>query len=150
MLRNLDKYDKVSEYSLGVITAYSAQYRRLRSTIRKMDLKNIRNWKTKKDEEKFTVSVIDRFQGLERDVVIVDLVKSGTKLNLGFLETPNRINVGLSRQKRLLIIVGDYYGIINAKTRRRCNGDRCALQDYLKRIPAECVIKSEELNTLFK
>lgn len=148
LLKNLNQYEKVRDYSVGVITAYSAQYRRLRSKIRKLSLSNIRDW-DKKDEEKFTLSVIDRFQGLERDVVIVDLVKSGTKLNLGFLETPNRINVGLSRQKRLLFIVGDYYGIVNANT-RRCNGDKCALQKYLRMIPAERVIKSNELKTLFK
>lgn len=149
LLEKLNKYEKVKEYSIGLITAYSAQYQRLRSKIRNLDLNNIRNWKTKQDEEKFTVSVIDRFQGLERDVVIVDLVKSGTNLDFGFLETPNRINVGLSRQKKLLLIVGDYYGLINAKT-KRCNGDKCALQKYLAMIPKECVIKANELNTFFK
>ena len=149
LLAKLDKYNKMSDYSVGLITAYSAQYRRLRSRIRKQKLKNIRDW-NKKNDEKFTVSVIDRFQGLERDVVIVDLVKSGTDLSLGFLETPNRINVGLSRQKRLLIIVGDYYGVINARTRRNLNGQKCALQEYLKMIPKKCVVDAKELKTLFK
>ena len=151
MFENLDKYDKIRDYSIGLITAYSAQYRKLRSQIKRMDLNSIRIWKAQKDEEKFTKSVIDRFQGLERDVGIVDLVKSGTDLNLGFLETPNRINVGLSRQKRLLIIVGDYHGIINAKTKRdRWNGQKCALQKYLMMIPKNCIIKAKELNKLFK
>ena len=149
LLGQLDKYDKVKDYSIGVITGYTAQYRKLRTQIHKMSLTNIRNWRTPKDEEKFTVSVIDRFQGLERDVVIVDLVKSGANLDFGFLETPNRINVGLSRQKKLLLIVGDYYGLINAKT-KRCNGDKCALQNYLQRIRHECVIKAENLKSLFK
>ena len=151
LLERLDKYDMIQGYSIGLITAYSAQYRRLRSQIRRMNLNSIRNWNAKKDEEKFTVSVIDRFQGLERDVVIVDLVKSGANLNLGFLETPNRINVGLSRQKRLLFIVGDYRGIINAKTKRtRWNGKKCALQEYLMKIPRNCIINAKELNKLFK
>lgn len=149
LLNKLNKYEKVRDYSVGLITAYSAQYQRLRSKIRNWNLNNIRNWKSKQDEEKFTVSVIDRFQGLERDVVIVDLVKSGANLDLGFLETPNRINVGLSRQKKILLIVGDYYGLINAKT-KRSNGDKCALQKYLAMIPKECVIKATELNTFFK
>ena len=150
LLGQLDKYDKVKDYSIGVITGYTAQYRKLRTQISKMSLTNIRNWRTPKDEDKFTVSVIDRFQGLERDIVIVDLVKSGgANLSLGFLETPNRINVGLSRQKKLLLIVGDYYGLINAKT-ERCNGQKCALQNYLQRIRHECVIKAENLKSLFK
>jgi superfamily I DNA and/or RNA helicase len=46
--------------------------------------------KWNKTEDKLTVSVVDRFQGLERDIVIVDLVKSGAGLNLGFLEVPNQ------------------------------------------------------------
>ena len=151
LLENLDKYDKIRGYSIGLITAYSAQYRKLRSQIRRMNLNRIRNWDAQKDEEKFTVSVIDRFQGLERDVVIVDLVKSGTNLNLGFLETPNRINVGLSRQKRLLFIVGDYKGIVNARTKRkRWNGKKCALQEYLMMIPKNCIINAKETNKLFK
>ena len=149
LLGQLDKYDIVKDYSIGVITGYTAQFRKLCSKIRGMGLNNIRNWRMPKDEDKFTVSVIDRFQGLERDIVIVDLVKSGANLDLGFLETPNRINVALSRQKRLLIIVGDYNGIINAQT-KRSKGRKCALQNYLHKIQPKCVIKSENLKTLFK
>ena len=152
VLSELNKYDKIRDYSVGLITAYSAQYRRLRSKIRSIrDLNNIRNWRQKKDEDKFTLSVIDRFQGLERDIVIVDLVKSGPNLNLGFLETPNRINVALSRQKKLLIIIGDYAGLTNART-PRCNKKekKCALQMYLKKIPENQIIKSSELEKLFK
>jgi superfamily I DNA and/or RNA helicase len=86
--------------------------------IQKVGLKqHIHSWN--KQEEKLSVSVVDRFQGLERDIIIVDLVKSGAGLHLGFLEVPNRINVALSRQKKLLIIVGDYHGIVNAKTTKR-------------------------------
>lgn len=150
LLSELNKCDKVRDYSVGLITAYRAQHCRLRSKIRKMQgLDNILNWREKKDEEKFTVSVIDRFQGLERDIVIVDLVKSGPNLTLGFLETPNRINVALSRQKKLLFIVGDYHGLINART-RRCNGEKCALQNYLERIPQTQIIKLSELKNLVK
>ena len=100
------------------------------------------------NEETFTISVIDRFQGLERDIVIVDLVKSGVNLNLGFLEVPNRINVALSRQKKLLVIVGDYNGLLQAKTRRQDRG-ACALQNYLKAIPSKYIIPAEKINELF-
>jgi superfamily I DNA and/or RNA helicase len=147
ILEQLNKYDKVKEYSFGVITGYTAQYRRLRNQIKKKPLNNISRWT--KPEEKLTVSVVDRFQGLERDIVIVDLVKSGAGLNLGFLETPNRINVALSRQKRLLIIVGDYHGIINAKT-KRCNGKKAALQLYLETIKKEWIVNSEQIKGLFR
>lgn len=142
ILRHLNKYEAVKNYDLGVIACYTAQFRLLRKTIdrakgkRKLNVAN-----------KLTVSVVDRFQGLERDIIIVDLVKSGHVLNLGFMETPNRINVAFSRNKRLLFIVGDYRGIINAKTR---TGEKVALQHYLEGIKEEWVIPAEKIGGLFK
>lgn len=151
ILEQLNKYEKVKDYSVGVITGYSAQFREIKKhlnrKIQQVGLKNIRNWN--KQEEKLTVSVVDRFQGLERDIIIVDLVKSGAGLNLGFLEVPNRINVALSRQKKLLIIVGDYYGIINAKT-KRTKGEKAALQHYLEGIKSDWIIKAEKVKEVFK
>lgn len=151
ILEQLNKYEKVKDYSVGVITGYTAQFREIKKylnrKIQRAGLKNIRNWN--KQEEKLTVSVVDRFQGLERDIIIVDLVKSGAGLNLGFLEVPNRINVALSRQKKLLIIVGDYYGIINAKT-KRTKGEKAALQHYLETIKSEWIVKAEKVKEVFK
>jgi tRNA A-37 threonylcarbamoyl transferase component Bud32 len=144
ILELLNNYEQSKEYSFGVITAYTAQYRKLVNRVSSKDLKRIRQWK--KNEEKLTVSVIDRFQGLERDVVIVDLVKSGPGLSLGFMETPNRINVALSRQKKLLIIVGDYHSIVNANTRK---GEKVALQSYLEKIKPEWIIKSDQISDIF-
>jgi nucleoside-triphosphatase THEP1 len=150
ILELLNKCEQVKNYSFGVITGYTAQYRKLKKYIdkKKFQCKLDAVTKWKRYEDKFTVSVVDRFQGLERDIVIVDLVKSGAGLDLGFLETPNRINVALSRQKRLLIIVGDYHGIINAKT-KRCNGKKAALQLYLEKIKPEWIVKAEQIKELF-
>src|SRR5262249_34855413 len=49
----------------------------------------------------------DSFQGEESDIVIVSLVRSNPKGKLGFLESPNRTNVMLSRAKQGLYIVGN-------------------------------------------
>lgn len=151
ILELFNKFQKVKEYSFGVITGYTAQLRLLKKHIDKKKFQNKINsvWKWHKPEEKLTVSVVDRFQGLERDIVIVDLVKSGAGLNLGFLEVPNRINVALSRQKKLLIIVGDYHGIINAKT-KRLNGEKAALQLYLESLKPDWIVKAEQIKELFK
>lgn len=150
ILELLNKYEKVKDYSFGVITGYTAQFRELKKNIDKKrfqgKINSICKWN--KPEDKLTVSVVDRFQGLERDIVIVDLVKSGAGLDLGFLEVPNRINVALSRQKKLLIIVGDYHGIINAKT-RRLNGEKAALQNYLELLKKDWVVKAEQIQGLF-
>lgn len=149
VLEELSKYDQMKNYSIGVITAYSAQYRLIRSELHRKhkSLVNIQRWK--RPEEKFTVSVVDRFQGLEKDIIILDLVKSGPNLDLGFLEVPNRINVALSRQKKLLIIVGDYYGLINAPT-RRLKGKKAAIQRYLELLKPEWIVSSDNLKNIFQ
>ena len=74
------------------------------------------------------VSTVDRFQGMERNIVIVSMVRSNIiqssknqkpdkkrypdygfpiQKSLGFAQSPNRLNVALSRAKRLLVIVGN-------------------------------------------
>ncbi|MHC6202751.1 AAA domain-containing protein [Breznakiellaceae bacterium SP9] len=151
VLTQINSYEKVKDYSFGVIVCYKAQFYDLKKMIDKLkgqrQLDFISKWQ--REEEKLTVSVVDRFQGLERDIIILDLVKSGVGLDLGFMEVPNRINVALSRNKRLLIIVGDYHGIVNAKTRKR-NGEKAALQHYLEKIKPEWIIPAEKIKGLFK
>ena len=68
-------------------------------------------------EERFRVGSVDAFQGKEFDVVLLSTVRSWQAVQsfnldiinrqLGFLRIINRINVAMSRQKRLLIVVGD-------------------------------------------
>ncbi|MEM5534363.1 DEAD/DEAH box helicase [Pseudoalteromonas arctica] len=68
-------------------------------------------------DERFRVGSVDAFQGKEFDVVLLStvrhwqepdtLTKESVNNQLGFLRIPNRINVAMSRQKRLLIVVGD-------------------------------------------
>ena len=53
------------------------------------------------------VDTVDAFEGREKDVVIVSLVRSNRRRDIGFLRLMQRINVALSRARRTLIIVGD-------------------------------------------
>lgn len=53
------------------------------------------------------VATIDNFQGEEADVIILSLVRSNSHHNCGFVKTPNRINVLLSRAKHGMYIVGN-------------------------------------------
>jgi superfamily I DNA and/or RNA helicase len=109
------KENEKDQKELGVITFYGAQAGLIKKNIPEgIDVR---------------VSPVDRFQGMERNIVIVSLVRSniiaenenqlpdfetfdnefGFELNesLGFAESPNRLNVALSRAKRLLIVVGN-------------------------------------------
>ncbi|MGI2152435.1 DEAD/DEAH box helicase [Shewanella oncorhynchi] len=122
------------DLSVGVITFYSAQrdaiYQELEAfgcAIRSDD-----GWQiagefrlTQTGDECLRVGSVDAFQGKEFDVVILSVVRTWDseiemteeELNkkLGFLRLANRINVAMSRQKKLLIAVGDKeLGTINS------------------------------------
>ncbi|NRB62942.1 MAG: AAA family ATPase [Saprospiraceae bacterium] len=54
-----------------------------------------------------TINTIDGFQGQERDVVYISLVRSNGKGDIGFLKDYRRMNVAMTRAKKQLVIVGD-------------------------------------------
>jgi ATP-dependent RNA/DNA helicase IGHMBP2 len=54
-----------------------------------------------------TVNTIDGFQGQERDVVYISLVRSNVKGEVGFLSDHRRMNVAMTRAKKKLVIIGD-------------------------------------------
>ncbi|MFZ2900757.1 MAG: AAA domain-containing protein [Saprospiraceae bacterium] len=54
-----------------------------------------------------TINTIDGFQGQERDVVYLSLVRSNAKGQIGFLDDYRRMNVAMTRAKKLLVVVGD-------------------------------------------
>jgi hypothetical protein len=82
------------ELNIALIGMYREQVRRYG---------NPRQWTTRD----FRADTVDAFEGAEADIVIVDLVRSNPRGMVGFLEVHNRINVAMSRAKRLLIVVGD-------------------------------------------
>ncbi|QEF37231.1 hypothetical protein D2C77_01695 [Helicobacter pylori] len=81
--------------TIGIITPYNAQKRRLRSEVEKCGFKNF-------DEIK--IDTVDAFQGEEADIIIYSTVK--TCGNLSFLLDSKRLNVAISRAKENLIFVG--------------------------------------------
>lgn len=78
---------------LAVITPYRAQAKRLQEAL--------------SDVPDVEVDTVDAFQGREKDVVLVSLVRSNTDGTLGFLEDLRRMNVALTRARRHLFVVGD-------------------------------------------
>jgi superfamily I DNA and/or RNA helicase len=53
------------------------------------------------------VNTIDGFQGQEKDVVYISLVRSNGKSEIGFLGDTRRMNVAMTRARKQLVIVGD-------------------------------------------
>jgi ATP-dependent RNA/DNA helicase IGHMBP2 len=62
-----------------------------------------------------TVNTIDSFQGQERDVVYLSLVRSNDKGEIGFLRDYRRMNVAMTRAKMKLVIIGDSATLGNDK-----------------------------------
>ncbi|MFM7726574.1 MAG: ATP-binding protein, partial [Flavobacteriales bacterium] len=57
--------------------------------------------------EDVAVNTIDSFQGQERDVVYISLVRSNEKGEIGFLRDYRRMNVAMTRARKKLVIIGD-------------------------------------------
>ena len=91
---------KPEDKEIGIITFYSAQNREIK---KKYDYRY--NKQINKGE--YICDVVDRFQGMERNIIIVSTVRSNAKNNIGFAKEIERINVAFSRAKRLLIVVGN-------------------------------------------
>ena len=90
---------RVRKAKLAVIAMYASQVNRLTSA-----LKGI----VPPDD----IESVDAFEGRESDGVILSLVRSNERAAIGFLNDPNRVNVAISRAKKLLVIVGDSKTVI--------------------------------------
>jgi len=109
-------WENPEDQQIGLISFYGKQIRLLKNLSNEFRDMPIR------------VSTVDRFQGMERNIIIVSMVRSNRiasdknqkpdiklygdlgyseQKDLGFAQSPNRLNVALSRAKRLLIIVGN-------------------------------------------
>jgi len=79
----------------AVIAMYQDQVAGLRSELRGVQVPGL------------AVDTVDAFEGEEADIVIISLVRSNEEERIGFLKKAQRLNVAVSRAKRLLVVVGD-------------------------------------------
>ena len=88
------------QVDVGVISPYRAQVQYLRSLIKATpELKPFRR--------AITVNTVDGFQGQERDIVLISLVRSNAAGDIGFLKDLRRMNVAITRARMKVIILGD-------------------------------------------
>ena len=59
------------------------------------------------EDEKIEVDTVDGFQGREKEVIILSLVRTNKDGNIGFLRDMRRLNVSITRAKKKFIIIGD-------------------------------------------
>jgi len=85
---------------VGIISPYRMQIQYLRTQIKHdAALKRIRR--------QITVNTIDGFQGQERDIILISLVRSNKEGQIGFLSDLRRMNVAITRARMKLLIMGD-------------------------------------------
>jgi superfamily I DNA and/or RNA helicase len=93
-----------SPSQITILTAYAAQAQRIRRQLQDFPTCNVR------------VAVLDAYQGEESEIIILSLVRSNTRRDIGFLSTENRIAVVLSRAKFGLYIVANIECLSSAST----------------------------------
>ena len=84
----------------GIISPYKAQVQHLRQLVKKESL-------LKPFRHLITINTVDGFQGQERDVILISLVRANEDGQIGFLNDLRRMNVAITRARMKLIILGD-------------------------------------------
>ena len=105
---------------VGIISPYRAQVQYLRQLIRRREF-------YKPYRSLISVNTVDGFQGQERDIIIISLVRSNEQGQIGFLRDLRRMNVAITRARMKLIIIGDVETLTKHKFYKR-------LYEYIEEI----------------
>lgn len=100
LLIRLMQDDVLDGLNIGVIAPYKAQVEQLNRLMNESD--ELASFKQNID-----INSVDSFQGQERDVIYISLVRSNSEGQIGFLKEYRRLNVAMTRAKERLVIVGD-------------------------------------------
>lgn len=102
----LEPYDaadhETDPLSIGVIAPYRAQINYLKDAVEENDeLSGLML------HRQLSVGTVDSFQGQERDIIAISLTRSNSHGEIGFLSDVRRMNVGMTRARKKLLLVGD-------------------------------------------
>jgi ATP-dependent RNA/DNA helicase IGHMBP2 len=95
------KSSNIDFSSVGIITPYSAQVNTLRTLLPVDDYKDLE------------ISTVDGFQGREKEIIILSLVRSNKRREIGFLADNRRLNVAITRARRMVALVCDVSTVSN-------------------------------------
>ena len=145
VLENPEKYDFLMDdfgnFEVGVISGYSAQVRLLHREIHRMLTEYFAREMSEEDAkqeandmmERIAVDSLDSFQGMEKEIIIFSATRSNKpdmigmngeplkRYTVGFLDDTRRLNVLMTRAKRLLIMVGDSSTLTSSRQLARHN-----------------------------
>lgn len=92
--------EEKSRIRIGIIAPYKAQVEKLKAYIGGFE------W-YEELERQISINSVDAFQGQERDIMLISLVRSNPNGEIGFLANERRMNVAMTRARHLLVMVGD-------------------------------------------
>jgi len=109
LVQHLDDYLKLIHaigwendiQDIGIISPYMAQVDLIKNYLFKQQ------FISRDRTSHLNINTIDSFQGQERDIIYISLVRSNDKGNIGFLSDIRRINVAMTRARKKLVIIGD-------------------------------------------
>ena len=109
---------------VGIISPYRAQVQYLRRLVQKSEF-------FKPFRRLISVNTVDGFQGQERDVILISLVRANDDGQIGFLSDLRRMNVAITRARMKLIILGDVSTMTRHPFYRK-------LYEYVTSLGGEC------------
>ncbi|MFY7829562.1 MAG: C-terminal helicase domain-containing protein, partial [Flectobacillus sp.] len=86
--------------SIAVISPYKQQVLELQELVQHSGIEE-------RFLKKISVNTIDSFQGQERDIVYISMVRNNAEGEIGFLSDIRRMNVAMTRAKKKLVVIGD-------------------------------------------
>ena len=125
-LSNLCKYLLYQGYEpnqIVILTFYIGQVLQIKKQLKKLEIENVR------------VSSVDNYQGEECDIILLSLVRSNKKHEIGFLKNFNRVCVAFSRAKIGFYVIGNINHIVESEKRfkeQKKNIDSKMLDVWLK------------------
>ncbi|OCT76170.1 NFX1-type zinc finger-containing protein 1 [Xenopus laevis] len=123
---------------ITILTTYSGQLHCLQKLMPKTKFQGVR------------VCVVDKYQGEENDIIILSLVRSNLRGNVGFLKIPNRVCVALSRAKKGLFCVGNMQLLSNVPLWSKINDVLKTNRQIGNQLPLYCQNHPEKVTYVSK
>lgn len=108
LLLEYNQLAQAERISVGIISPYKEQREWLKESMQSQDLPLDK-------VREISVKTIDGFQGEERDVIYISLVRSNEAGEIGFLSDLRRMNVAITRARKKLVVIGDSATVGNSE-----------------------------------
>ena len=96
----IPSHGSLKRLSIGIISPYKEQVQYITAQIAADE-------ELEKYKSAIAVKTVDGFQGQERDIIYISMVRSNDQREIGFLSDTRRMNVALTRAKKKLVVIGD-------------------------------------------